>query len=86
MDENNLGMANGLNLGANFIAPEKIDPTVNLAPLTLGNGFKILLDKWRQAESISWVQVERFSVWMVDGDPATTYQCLSRRCSRSENS
>ena len=73
--ENQLGMTEALNIQSDFIAPEITDSTINLAPPTLGNGFSILSGQWQQPEKMMAWQVERFSVWMIDGDPATTYQC-----------
>ena len=70
------GLIEAMEIQAGFIAPEKSDPTVNIAPSILGFGFSLLRGQWIFPEKMMAWQVERFSNWMIDGDSTTVYQCL----------
>ena len=88
IDENQLGMTEALDVQPGFIAPENTDPNVNIAPETLGVGFSLLSGTWIFPEKMMAWQIERFSNWMIDGDPSTIYQCLKgppgKNCGRTD--
>ena len=75
VDEGRFGATEALEIAPGFIAPEQTDPNLNLAPSTLGGGFSMLSGRWEPPEKMAGWAVERFSVWMIDGDSTTTYQC-----------
>lgn len=70
VDERRHGRTEVLELAGGFIAPQRLDPETNLAPLLEGRGGRILVLDWLNN---TWHQRKEEDTVIFDGDPQTAY-------------